>query len=401
MTTVDSPDIESIRADVRRWLNDNPRRGLDAHTWLTRVVDARWAVPTWPVEWFGRGWTTAQAQVVMDEFAALGVPGAGQDQTNLVANTILAFGAEELKQRFIRSVLVEEHGLCLLYSEPGAGSDLGGLRTTAVRDGDEWVVNGQKVWTSGAHRADFGLLVARTNWDVPKHRGLTFFLFPMRQPGVEVRPIVQITGERHFNEVFITDGRVPDANRVGDPGDGWRVLQTALAYERSFMSTSNRAPGRVVRPTSEHPLWGASPDLIALAVATKRTSEATIRQDLARAYTLRQVSRWNARRATATLEQGSSSPLPSLGKLLMSRIAHSEAHLQTRILGAEALLSGEENPAGDSATFQTLNAFFTSIGGGTDQIQRNIVGERLLGLPREAEVDRDIPFRDVRASSRD
>jgi alkylation response protein AidB-like acyl-CoA dehydrogenase len=318
---------------------------------------------------------------------------------NLVANTVLAFGTEALKQRFIRSLLLEEHGLCLLYSEPAAGSDLGGLRTTAVRDGDEWVVNGQKVWTSGAHRADYGLLVARTDWDVPKHRGLTFFLFPMRQPGVEVRPIVQITGERHFNEVFITDGRVPDANRVGDSGDGWRVLQTALAYERSYMATGNRAPGRVVKPSREHPLWGASPDLVELAVTTKRTREPAIRQDLARAYTLRQLSRWNARRATAMLEQGSSSPLPSLGKLLMSQMAHSEARLQARILGAEALLSGEEHPAGDSATFQALNAFFTSIGGGTDQIQRNIVGERLLDLPREPEVDRDIPFRDVRGST--
>jgi alkylation response protein AidB-like acyl-CoA dehydrogenase len=393
-------DGEAIRDEVARWLQDNPWRGVTRAAWLRRVADARWAGPTWPVEWYGRGWTAAQAQVVIDQFAAVGAPGAGQDRFNLVANTVLAFGDDAVKRRFILPLLTEQVSVCLLYSEPGAGSDLAGLQTTAERNGDDWVVNGQKVWTSGAHQADYGMLVARTDWDVPKHRGLTFFVFPMRQAGVEVRPITQITGERHFNEVFITDARVPDANRLGEVGAGWRVLQTALAYERLVMSNDNRAPGRSTDGRrSEDPVWGTSPDLVRLAIQEHRTDDPLLRQALARAYTLRMVNRWNARRMAALLEQGTSSPLSSLAKLMMSRIVHSEARVQAQIIGAQALLSGEMHPAGDSATFQALNAYFTSIGGGTDQIQRNIVGERLLGLPKEPDVDRDVPFRLVRRST--
>jgi alkylation response protein AidB-like acyl-CoA dehydrogenase len=234
------------------------------------------------------------------------------------------------------------------------------------------------------------MLVARTDWDVPKHRGISFFFFPMRQPGVEVRPLKQITGESHFNEVFIDGARVPAENLLGGLNDGWRVLQTALAYERSVMGDVARGVGST----------GATDvDLWALARERGRAGDPVLRQAIARVHTLRAVNRWNAARAKSQLQQGSSSPILSLGKLAMSRILHEGAYVQSMIVGADAMLVGPDNPSGDAAAFLTLNAYFTSIGGGTDQIQRNIIGERVLGLPREPDVDRDLPFRDVRKAT--
>jgi alkylation response protein AidB-like acyl-CoA dehydrogenase len=401
----------SVRSEVRAWLEENWRPERPRREWLTMVVDAGYAVPTWPTQWYGRGASAEDAIEIADEFRRVGAPGARQDVHNLWANTVLAFGTESLKQRMIRPLLLDEVNMCLLYSEPGAGSDLAGLQTTAERDGDEWVVTGQKVWTSGAKRADYGMLVARTDWDQPKHRGITFFWFPMKQAGVDVRPIKQITGEAHFNEVFIDHARVPTDNMVGPLNGGWRVLQTALAYERSVMGDMARGPGPLRseledkaaaenRPAGDDTEAvetgdgrGAEVDLIGLAKAAARADDPLIRQAIALVYTLRAVNRWNAQRAKAHLEQGSSSPLVSLGKLAMSRILHDGAAVQGDILGARAMLDGPDFPDAAAANFMALNAYFTSIGGGTDQIQRNIIGERVLGLPREPEVDRDIPFR--------
>lgn len=408
------PTADEVRAEVSAWLAANPYDAApDRRTWLRQVRDAGWAAPAWPTEWFGRGWPKELSRVVAQTFAAHGIPGAAQDELNLWANTALAFGGDDLKERFVGPLLADELSFCLLYSEPEAGSDLAGVRTSAERDGDEWIINGQKVWTSGAKEAEWGMLIARTDWDAPKHRGLTFFFFPMRQEGVEVRPIVQITGEQHFNEVFITNARVPDANRLGEQGDGWRVLQTALAYERAFMGGGDRAPGRNTAKRSpkdggimsnigsgRDPIWGSSPNLIALIGEVGRSDDPALRQAVARAYTWRILNYWNNRRATAALKQGTSSPLVSLGKLAMSRIVHQCAAIEAQLVGAEALLVGDEHPLGESASFNALNAYFTSIGGGTDQVQRNIIGERVLGLPKEPDVDRELPFREVRHSAR-
>jgi alkylation response protein AidB-like acyl-CoA dehydrogenase len=401
----DRTDPASLRSDVRAWLAATWRPDLPRREWLALVVDRGYAVPTWSREWYGLGLDSDHAAIVADEFRRVGAPGSRQDVHNLWANTLLTYGTESLKQRFIRPLLLDEVEMCLLYSEPGAGSDLAGLQTRADRDGDEWVVTGQKVWTSGAKKADYGMLVARTDWDVPKHRGISFFWFPMKQPGVEIRPIRQITGESHFNEVFIDQARVPAAHLVGALNDGWRVLQTALAYERSFMGDIARGPRTPPRPgeTSPEPgpsdLSGAEVDLVALAKEAGRAGDPVIRQGIAEVYTLRLVNRWNGLRAKAQLQQGSSSPILSLGKLAMSQILHRGARVQGSIAGAEALLDGADNPRGDAANFLALNAYFTSIGGGTDQIQRNIIAERVLGLPREPEVDRHIPFRDVTKAS--
>ena len=392
------PTPEQLRTEVRDWLAAN-WTGLPKSTdpwvsspehvaWLERVLDTGYAVPTYPTEWFGRGYPNALAAVIEREFRAVKAPGSRQDKYSIPANIVLAFGSDELKHALLKDFLTERSRMCLLYSEPGAGSDLAGVRTAAVRDGDRWVVNGQKVWTSGAKTAEYGLLIARTDWDVPKHKGLSFFIMPMRQPGIEVRPLVQITGESHFNEVFITDASVPAANLLGGEGNGWRVLQTALAYERFIMGDSARASRNRTR----------ADNLVELAREHHRLDDPVIRDELATVLSLRELNALNNARAKTAATQGTSSSIMSLGKLAMSRILHAEAKLKSEIIGAEALLAGPDNPEADDVNFLTLNAYFTSIGGGTDQIQRNIIGERVLGLPKEPEVDRDIPFRQARRS---
>jgi alkylation response protein AidB-like acyl-CoA dehydrogenase len=388
---------KDLRDDVRAWLAANwdgtiaiPPTNVATpqyRAWLAKVVEARWAVPRWPVEWFGRALDDHQARIVEDEFARAGAPGAGQDRTNLYANTALAFGTDALRQVYVPGILKGEITMCLLYSEPGAGSDLAAVRTRADRRGDMFVVNGQKLWTSGAATADCGMLIARTDWDAPKHGGLSFFFCPMKQPGIEVRPLRQVTDESHFNEVFMTDALVPADNLLGQLNNGWRVLQTALAYERSVMGDRARGPRRTAQ----------TPDLIAITRDSGRLGDPVVRQDLAQVMALRQLNAFNNARAKADLAQGTSSSIMSLGKLAMSRILHEEARFRTSILGAGSLLGGDAYPQADDANFLTLNAYFTSIGGGTDQIQRNIIAERVLGLPKEPEVDRDVPFRNIRS----
>jgi alkylation response protein AidB-like acyl-CoA dehydrogenase len=398
------PSDDDLLHEVRAWLADNwqglprpagavgPGWGAtpEHKAWLAKVVEARWAAPRWPAEWYGRGLSDAQARIVERAFAAVGAPGTGQDRSNLWANTALAPASPSFKAQIVPQLLRSEVGMCLLYSEPGAGSDLAGIRTRADRHADHYVVNGSKVWTSGAASADYGMLIARTDWDVPKHKGISFFFLPMKQPGVEVRPLRQITNESHFNEVFFTDAIVPEENRLGPEGAGWGVLQTALAYERSVMGEGARGPrSGVAESVAEEPL-------IALAREAGRLHDPLIRQDIARVIGLKRLNALNAARAKADLAQNTSSSIMSLGKLAMSRILHEEARVRTAILGPQSLLEGPDYPRAEDANFLTLNAYFTSIGGGTDQIQKNIIGERVLGLPKEPEVDRDIPFRQVR-----
>ena len=380
---------DDIRTEVRQWLAQNWDPGADRTGWTQRVFDAGWSAPSWEPEWGGRGLSDPQSRIVAAEFAAVGAYGTGADRADMLACTIHDLGTEEQKLRLIPPSVRGETRWCLLYSEPGAGSDLAGLRTRADRDGDGWVVNGQKVWTSFAAHADYGLLVARTDWDAPKHKGISFFIFPMRQAGVEVRPIHQITGESEFNEVFITDARVPHANLVGEPGGGWAVLQLALAHERRLMGDLARTS------KSSGDLKPDSNSLIGMARAAGRLSDSHLRQEIAVVEGYAAVNRWNTRRAKNTSDKVEAATLLSLGKIAMSRILHETARVQTEIAGEETMLAGPDHPVGDAITFRALNAYFTSIGGGTDQIQRNIVGERILGLPKEPEPYRDTAFRDL------
>ncbi len=381
---------EELRDEVRNWLAANWNPEVDRASWAQLVVDAGWAVPSWEPEWYGRGLSDAQSRIAAAEFAAVGAPGCGHDRANLFVCTLHDVGTDEQKRRLIPPSIRGESKWCLLYSEPGAGSDLASLRTKAERDGDDWVINGQKVWTSFAKTADYGMLVARTDWDAPKHQGISFFMLPMRQPGVEIRPIHQITGESEFNEVFIENARIPAENLVGEINAGWSVLQIALGYERRFMGDLARTAKDSRQPRAEK-----ANQLIELARELGKLKDPYIRQQIARVDALATVNRWNTQRSKAAVDRGEAAVLTALGKIAMSRILHETARVETEIAGAEAMLAGPENPVGDAVTFRTMNAYFTSIGGGTDQIQRNIIGERVLGLPKEPEPYRNTPFRDL------
>jgi alkylation response protein AidB-like acyl-CoA dehydrogenase len=411
---------EQAVAEADAWLKANPVAG-NKRSWLEKLVDSGWAAPSWPEEWFGRGLEPEVARATdavfrearFDDsndletartdsvFGGDAPQGWGQDVVNLWAATIVSHASDELKRDILRNLLTGKLSMCLLYSEPGAGSDLASIRTSAVRDGDEWIINGQKVWTSGGRNADYALLITRTDLDQPKHRGISFFFFPMKQPGVEVRPLRQATGDARFNEVFITDARVPAANMLGQLNEGWRVLTSALTYERAAMGATQQRSQNVQSSaqtrdeTSEAPAPVPDLVLVELAQTHGRSGDPVVRQDLMRLYAWRTLNEWNNRRAKAAIEQGTTTPIVSLGKLAMSRMLHFAGSLQAEILGSEAMLGAGSSPQAGDATYAMLNAYFTSIGGGTDQIQRNIIGERILGLPKEPEPDKGAPFREV------
>src|SRR5688500_12453480 len=240
MTTADE-----TRTEVAAWLEANWDPDLSLVEWRGRLADSGWGCPTWPVEWHGRGLPPALAEVVAAEFDRIGAVGtpAGSG-IGLAAPTILEHGSDELKARLLRPIVTGEHNWCQLFSEPGSGSDLAGLTTRAERDGDEWVITGQKVWNTSAHHAHLGMLLARTDWDAPKHRGITYFAIEMQQPGVEVSPTRQMNGHTSLNEVFLAEARVPAANVIGEVGNGWAVALATLAHERRF----NPAPRRAGAP---------------------------------------------------------------------------------------------------------------------------------------------------------
>ena len=404
-------------ADAQSWLRANPPQG-DKKAWLEVLVDSGWAAPSWPKEWYGRGLSSEEARATdavfrladltkestgdegaTDAIFGRGLQGWGQDVVNLWAATIASHASDELKSQVLRGLMLGEIAMCLLYSEPGAGSDLASVRTSAVRDGDEWIINGQKVWTSGGRQADYAFLIARTDLDQPKHRGLSFFLIPMKQDGIEVRPLRQATGDSRFNEVFLTDARVSHANMLGELNAGWWVLTSALAYERAAMgATQNRDPSEPQQERASGSEASAPvPDLSLQQLARERgrTTDVLVRQQLMTLHSWRVLNEWNNRRAKAAIEKGTTTPVVSLGKLAMSRMLHYAGRLQAEILGAEATLGASSSADAGDATYSMLNAYFTSIGGGTDQIQRNIIGERILGLPKEPELDKSLPFREV------
>jgi alkylation response protein AidB-like acyl-CoA dehydrogenase len=256
-------------------------------------------------------------------------------------------------------------------------------------------VNGQKIWTTGGGEASFGLLLARTNWDVPKHAGLSFFVIDMRQPGIEIRPIHQITGDSEFNEVFLTGVRVPTDAIVGRPGEGWKVLQVALATERSLMGMGSSTPG--VASTTSIGLIDAAADLVEAARQAGRLDDPVVQQEIVQIMSWRLTNTWTSQRATAEIKHGPSS-LASLGKLAMSRILHSSADFAYRMQGEQSLVYDYDDPHAHRVGRQLMYSFKNSIGGGSDQIQRNIISERVLGLPKGHEVDKGIPFREVRKS---
>jgi alkylation response protein AidB-like acyl-CoA dehydrogenase len=310
----------------------------------------------------------------------------------MAAPTILRFGTEEQKSRFLRPLWVGEEVWCQLFSEPGAGSDLAALGTRAVRDGDAWVVNGQKVWTSSAHLARWAILIARTDPDVPKHSGITYFICDMTDPGVEVRPLRQITGEAEFNEVFLTDVRIPDAHRLGEIGDGWRVAQTTLMNERVAIG-SRPAPQDGGMPGVVARTWRENPD--------RHTPE--LHDRLLDLLTQAEALRLAGVRLRQQLAVGSPGPEGSAMKLAFARLAQELSGLEVELLGEDGLRYDDwtlRRPDGvdffgREAGYRYLRAKGNSIEGGTSEILRNSIAERVLGLPSEPRVDKDVPWKDL------
>jgi len=406
-------DPVEIREQVRRWIDSAWQPELSLIEWRARLADAGWACPAWPREWGGRLLPAAAADVVAEELANAGVPGPPEGVgMHLAAPTILEHGSDDLKARFLRPTVTGEITWCQLFSEPGAGSDLAGLTTRAERHGDEWLVSGQKVWNTGAVQADFGLLLARTDWDAPKHRGIAYFVLPMRQAGIEVRPLRQMNGHASFNEVFLDGARVPASNLIGRAGDGWKVALTTLAHERRLApmrraGSGERASGRASReaiaervavsePHRWYPQRAGRPDLVVdRAVAAGKALDPIVRQEIAKLVALAWSAKWTAQRAAVARALGRPGPEGSLGKLASSNIARAAARVHALISDASAMLAGPDSPLDGTITEIFLSVPAISIAGGTDEIQRNILAERILGLPKEPETDRDVPFRSV------
>jgi alkylation response protein AidB-like acyl-CoA dehydrogenase len=419
MTVVEETPAElGVRTEVREWLAANWDPDLTLREWWTRLADSGWGYPSWPREWFGRGVSPELAAVVREEIRAAGglPPPHGIGQT-MGAPVILQFGTEEQKQRWLRPLATGEESWVQFFSEPNAGSDLASLQTRAERDGDEWVVNGQKVWNSGTQTAERALLVARTDSNVPKHRGLSFFVIDVEQPGVEVRPIRQLNGHAEFNETFLTDARVPDANIIGGLDNGWAVTMATLANERSSYAAGAEygmgpAPGRrngmldrTVREAIEQTVsrrrqtgfpLGSPPAMIALAREFGRTGDPIIRQRIARLRCLTETAKWTAARAKAAAAAGRSpGPESSLGYVAGVLIARMSRDLGLDLVGAHGMLADGDAPRGGDVAMMALSSLVHGIQGGTEQVQRNILGERVLGLPKEPQVDRDVPFREL------
>jgi alkylation response protein AidB-like acyl-CoA dehydrogenase len=351
--------------------------------WQRTLFENGWAGITWPKEYGGRGGTTKQARIFAQEEAKYDVSASVfMIGTAMVGPTIIAHGTDEQKQFFLPKMLAGEHIWCQLFSEPGAGSDLAGMTTTAVRDGDEFVVNGQKVWTSGAHYSDYAMLLARTDWDVPKHRGITYFLIDMRTPGIEVRPLRQITGFAHFNEVFLTDVRIPASSILGGLNAGWGVAQTTLANERNMIGGSGAGIN-----------FNA---ILRLARECGVTDDPVFRQELAQCYTRFELLKWLNLRARARAAAGQKlGPEASVMKLFVSQRVAKDGDLVMAIEGANGMLRLDDAPQKGMWQQVFLGQWSVRIGGGTEQIQRNVLGERVLGLPGDIRVDKDKPFREL------
>jgi alkylation response protein AidB-like acyl-CoA dehydrogenase len=406
MDFVYPPEADSYRAKVRSFLDANlPKnwKGIGAmnhadaaeftEVWRNKLRDNDFLAVTWPKAYGGAGLGHIEQLVVAEEFAKAGVPGGGPNDAfgiGMLGNTIISVGTEEQKKHFLPRVLSGEDRWCQGYSEPAAGSDLGNLGCRAVLDGDEWIINGQKIWTSAGHLANHIFVLARTAPDEVKHRGITFLLVDMRQPGVEVRPIKMMSGDSEFNEVFFTDARCPKENVVGEVNGGWMVAMTLLGNERGAGAAVNSISFR-----------GELDKLTALAKEKGLTSDPFIRQRLAKAHSKVEIMRFLGYRVLTAFMNGSQPGADaSIGKLWWSEYHKEVTELAVDILGADALVPVGQTPhtafttdspgsPNDSANWVGvfLNARAGTIYAGTSQVQRGIVGEQVLGLPKEPRAD--------------
>ena len=400
-------DAEAFRGEIRDWLVTNlpdgwfdpgfemaaEERKAFNEGWPTKLFDGGWICATWPTEYGGKGLTTMQGVVLAEEFATAKAPlRADFFGDTLVGPTILQWGTEEQKREFLPKILKGEMSWCQGFSEPNSGSDLASLKTTAILDGDEWIINGQKVWTTQGHHADYCFLLTRTDPDAPKHKGISYLLVPMRQSGVEVRGIVQPDGTAEFCEVFFDNARCPKENVVGGVNDGWKVANSTLGFERGMSATTGYR-----RFEEEFRL------LTERATANGAIDDPNVRQRLAKYYSKIQILRVHGLRSLSATVSGRKDPsvaaLGAMNKMFWSEMHKEAMELALDIYGASSMLvttgpvagswpgSGRDKRRDGYPVSPMMSAFFFSrsetIWGGTSQIQRNIVGERVLGLPKE------------------
>ncbi len=423
--------------EVNAWLEENWDPDLTVAEWWERLGTAGWSAPSLPENAYGKGLTrgdTVRVQQAIADFGALGAPGGLG--LLLAAPTIATHGSPEQVEEFIRPIVTGQKAWCQLFSEPGAGSDLAGITSRAIKDGDEWIVTGQKVWTSGGQIADLGMLMARTDWDVPKHQGITYFGIDMHQAEIEIRPLTEMTGRAMFNEVFMTEARVPDSARIGDLNNGWAVANTTLMFERAGLGAGGgggaggaATPGTVAgdlekrcgdfvreggtgRRSSSTPGGTTRSNrgnmYVDMAKARGKHTVPSVRDGIIKLHILNEIAKYNNLRAKAGRAVGKDIPgLPNIAKLTMSDLVRTQRDVGLAILGMHGTLhayNADDKKKLDEATgdpflgFITESALFAQgppIYGGTDQIQKNIIGERVLGLPKEPNEDRVKAFKDL------
>ena len=431
------------------WLEENFDAGLTVCSWWSLLANVGLAQPHWPVAWGGLGWGADEIGELSCYFAEVGAIGGPTGLGTLMGGpVILAFGSDEQKRRLLPPLARGTEGWCQLFSEPGAGSDLASLSTKAQRDGEEWIISGQKVWTSGAADSARGMLITRTDHDVPKHRGMTYFIIEMRQPGIEIRPIKQMNGRSHFSEVFFNEARVPDADRIGAVNDGWAVATATLGFERSGLSApdgvpglrppagelagyldrtiqelrSNGGPGEAGNVKVDLPdeTGGLASTLRAVAQSTGANRNPIARQRLVGVEVTERLASYGAQRGAAAQAAGAQpGPGASLAKLAWTQGLGRARDTGTSILGAHGMLVNDESeePLLEEGTIEhpffgegsiqhrflgegTIQHFALTIpsariAGGSDEVQRNIIGERVLGLPRDPHSDAQTPFREL------
>lgn len=429
-----SSDGDELMDEIRTWLDENWDPDLTVGQWWERLGLAGWSAPGLPVGSYGKGLGRAdvvRVQGAIAEHGALGAPGGLG--LMLAAPTIADHGDRAQIDTYVRGIVTGQDAWCQLFSEPGAGSDLAGLTCRAVKDGDEWIVNGQKVWTSLGHVADFGMLIARTDPDLPKHQGITWFACDMHQEGVDIRPLREMTGRALFNEVFLSDARVPDDATIGGLNNGWAVANTTLMFERSGLGAGGHSaaaaagagtvigdlPKRVgdfAKPAGPSGggggggamAAGAMTMFKAMAAAAGLQGDPTVRQDMMKLHTLNEVGRMLALRLKGEKAAGRDiAGAPNIAKLSMSEIMRQSRDLGLRLAGASGMLHAyntADRKELDAATGNPMLAFVTEMAlfaqappiyGGTDQVQRNIIGERALGLPKEPNNDRTMSWSEL------
>jgi alkylation response protein AidB-like acyl-CoA dehydrogenase len=408
-----SGEHTELWAEVSAWLEGNWDPDLSVEAWWKAVGAAGWTAPHFSPEQGGRGLSIRSQAVVRKCFAEFGAlrPPGGLGLV-MAAPTILNMGDADQIDRHVTPILEGRLGWAQLFSEPGAGSDLAGLTTRATRDGDRWIISGQKVWSSQARLCDYGMLLARTNFDVPKHKGISWFAFPLDQPGVTIRPLREMTGDDIFNEIFIDEAVVDDADLIGGEGNGWMVTQTTLHFERTGIGAGGGMAGfpfpgpkggmlgrRAGDAAHDQPkdakLTLGYDDVVALARKLGRDGDPLVRQELARLYTDAMTGLWNAQRGKAEARKGGGQALGSIAKMTQTRIVKRAAGLAASTSGAHGTLAGDDGLDGGSYSKAMVFSAASSIYGGADEIQRNIVAERTLGLPKEPNPDKDRPYGDV------